>query len=100
MKKLILTATAALVFTAGVTAIPMAASAQVFVRIGPPPPVREVAPPPRPGFVWRSGYHRWDGARYVWVPGEYIEEHPGHHWVNGHWAHRPGGYVWIEGHWR
>lgn len=100
MKKLILTAAAALVFTAGVAATPTLASAQVFVRIGPPRPIHEVPPPPRPGYVWRAGYHRWDGARYVWVPGEYIEARPGAHWVDGHWAHRGGGWVWVEGHWR
>ncbi|MFC6646639.1 YXWGXW repeat-containing protein [Granulicella cerasi] len=79
----------------------LAADAQIAVRIGPPPPRREVIPPPRPGYVWHPGYHRWDGGRYVWVPGEYaVPPRPGAYWVPGHWAHRPGGYVWIEGHYR
>ena len=80
-----------------------AANAQVFVRIGPPPPrVHEVVPRPiHPGWVWQPGYHRWDGARYVWVPGVYAAPpRPGVRWVPGHWRNTPRGYVWIEGHWR
>ncbi len=99
MKKLILTTAAALAFTAGVAMNSTPASAQVYVRVGPPPRVVEPVPAPRPGFVWREGYHRWDGGRYVWVPGEYITERPGGHWVPGHWDHRRRGYVWVEGHW-
>jgi hypothetical protein len=86
-----------------VLATALSAGAQVVVRVGPPPPPpREVIPPPvHPGWEWRAGYHRWDGARYVWVPGEYVAPpRRGVHWVPGHWANRGGGYVWIEGHWR
>jgi hypothetical protein len=50
----------------------VASQAQVAIRIGPPPPVVEhYGPPPRPGWVWVGGFHRWDGARYVWTPGHY-----------------------------
>ena len=42
----------------------------VVVRVGPPAPIVEhYGPPPHPGYVWISGYHRWDGQRYVWVHG-------------------------------
>jgi hypothetical protein len=80
----------------------LAADAQVVVRIGPPPPPREVRPPsPHRGWVWRGGYQRWDGGRYVWVPGGWAAPPRGHgRWVPGQWARRGGGYVWIEGHWR
>ena len=81
----------------------LAAGAQVYVHIGPPPPpVREVVPPqPHPGWVWQPGYHRWDGARYVWVPGAYAAPpRPGVRWVPGHWRNTPHGYVWVDGHWR
>ena len=81
-----------------------AANAQVVVRIGPPPPVREVVPVPPPehrDWVWVGGFHRWDGAHYVWVPGHYMEPpHPHARWVPGHWDHHHEGYVWVEGHWR
>lgn len=93
---LMLIAGAAIAFSA-------AAEAQVYVRIGPPPPpVREVVPArPHPGWVWQSGYHRWDGARYVWVPGSYVAPpRPRAAWVPGHWRNTPRGYVWVEGHWR
>lgn len=81
----------------------LAADAQVYVHIGPPPPpVHEVVPvAPHRGWVWQPGYHRWDGARYVWVPGTYAEPpHPYARWVPGHWRNTPRGYVWVEGHWR
>ena len=81
-----------------------AATAQVgiHIRVAPPPPRREVPPPPpHPGWVWQSGYHRWDGRSYVWVPGTYAAPPRARaRWVPGHWAHRRGEYVWIEGHWR
>jgi hypothetical protein len=90
-----------LVLSAGLASSPLAFG-QVYVHVGPPPPVREVVPPPpHPGWEWRAGYHRWDGARYVWVPGSYAAPpRPGVHWVPGHWRNTPRGYVWVEGHWR
>jgi hypothetical protein len=81
-----------------------AAGAQVYVRVGPPPPPRhEVMPPrpPHPGWAWHEGYHRWDGHAYVWVPGSYVQPPYEHaRWVPGHWRNTPRGYVWVEGHWR
>jgi hypothetical protein len=98
MKKMLLSLTCAALLAAGT-----AAHAQVYVRIGPPPPApREVVPPPpHPGYVWRPGYHRWDGARYVWVPGNYAAPpRPHAYWAPGHWRNTPRGYVWAGGHWR
>ena len=80
-----------------------AANAQVYVRIGPPAPVREVVPVrPSPRHVWVAGYHRWDGGRYVWVPGYYaVPPRPYYsRWVPGHWRETRHGWVWIEGRWR
>jgi WXXGXW repeat (2 copies) len=79
------------------------ASAQVVVRIGPPPHVRREIVPVRPGvgYVWQPGFYRYERRNYVWVPGRYVVAPRGYaRWVPGHWAHRRGGYVWIEGHWR
>ena len=77
------------------------ADAQIVVRVGPPAPRFERhGPPPRPGWEWHRGYHRWDGSRYVWTPGAYVEPHPGHRWVDGHWDRRGRGYVWVDGYWR
>ncbi len=98
MKKQLLTAACAVIFSVG------AAGAQVHITIAPPPPRHEVIPAPPPehrDWVWQAGYHRWDGRAYVWVPGTYVEPpHPRARWVPGHWAPRHGEYVWIEGHWR
>lgn len=84
--------------------VPVASMAQVgvVVRIGPPAPVVEhYGPPPHPGWVWCSGYQRWDGHRYVWVHGYWAHPpRPGAVWVPHHWAHRHGGWVLVEGHWR
>ncbi|HTZ88743.1 MAG TPA: hypothetical protein VMA71_00300 [Alloacidobacterium sp.] len=89
---------------AGILACALTAApsfAQV-VRIAPPPVVVEhPGPPPRAGYVWVGGYHRWDGARYVWVPGHYVvPPRPHAVWVPAHWVQRSGGWVLVHGHWR
>ena len=98
MNKLFLPTACAFFLTCGIS------QAQVAIRIGPPPPIRERIPPPPPehrDWAWHNGYHRWDGAHYVWVPGAYVEPpHPHARWVPGHWRNGPGGYVFVEGHWR
>ncbi|MDR3742110.1 MAG: YXWGXW repeat-containing protein [Terracidiphilus sp.] len=83
--------------------LPAASSfGQVVIRVGPPAPIVEhPAPRPGAGYVWVSGYHRWDGQRYVWVPGRWDRPpRPRARWVPAHYAHRRGGWVFIEGHWR
>jgi hypothetical protein len=84
------------------TLLPAATYAQVYVRVGPPPPVVEHrGAPPGHGYVWIEGYHRWEGHRYVWVPGRW-ERPPREHavWVAHRWEHRHDGWVMIDGHWR
>ena len=96
MRKQLLTVAFASMF-----AVATAAVGQVYVRVGPPPPRREVVPrPPRPGWVWRPGYNRWDGRSYVWVPGSYAAPpYARARWVPGHWRNTPRGYIWVDGHW-
>lgn len=86
----------------GTAFAPSLAGAQVYVRVGPPRPIYERRPPPpRPGWAWQAGYHRWDGYRYVWVPGTYVAPpRPGGVWVAGRWTHGPRGYYYREGRWR
>jgi len=93
MKKFLLAALLA------VFLVPAAAHAQVVVRIG--PIVETRGPAPGRDFVWISGYHNWDGNRYVWTPGRW-ERPPHRHavWVAHRWVHRHGGWVLVEGHWR
>ena len=86
----------------GATASRAEASTQVYVRIGPPARVVEVRPA-RPGahYVWRDGYHRWDGHHYVWTHGYWAVPPRAHaHWVPAHWAHNGHGYYLVRGHWR
>jgi hypothetical protein len=80
----------------------VASQAQVAIRIGPPPPVVEhYGPPPRPGWVWVGGFHRWDGARYVWVAGHYAAPpRPGVRWVPDGYYRRGGQYYYRHGYWR
>jgi hypothetical protein len=85
-----------------VSIMSVASQAQVAIRIGPPPPVVEhYGPPPRPGWVWMGGFHRWDGARYVWVPGHYAAPpRPGVRWVPDGYYRRGGRYYYRHGYWR
>ena len=97
MKKLLLGA----LLSAGI-ALPTAI-AQVYVRIGPPPPPRRevVAVRPGPRYVWVPGYNRWDGRAYAWTPGAWVLPPPNRRgWVPGRWRNTPRGYYWTEGHWR
>ncbi|HEX3891819.1 MAG TPA: hypothetical protein VHW46_04535 [Terracidiphilus sp.] len=84
------------------TLLPAASNAQVYVRVGPPPPVHEhYGRPPHAGWVYQPGYHAWDGHRYAWHGGVWAEPPRPHAvWVPHHWVHRHGGYVLVEGHWR
>jgi len=97
MMRRILVLVFATLVTAGI------ASAQVVIRIGPPPPVHVgiVGVAPGPGFVWVEGYHRWDGGRYVWVPGTWMRPpRPHMRWIPPRYRHARGGWVFVEGRWR
>ncbi len=88
------------------TAAPVIASAppqvHVYVNIGPPRPIIEHrVVSPGPGYVWVSGYHRWDGHAYVWVAGSWQRPpRPSQHWVAGAWRRDSHGYYFVEGRWR
>lgn len=90
----------ACVFAGMLAALPLAAD--VVVRIAPPRAIVEhPVRAPGAGYVWTSGYHRWDGGRYVWVPGAWVRPpRPHARWERAHWVHRGGGYVFVEGRWR
>jgi hypothetical protein len=91
-----------LVLLTGLLSVPAAqAGARVFVRVTPPPIVLETRPPaPYPTYVWRPGYHRWIGRRFVWAPGTWARPpYRGAIWVSGRWDHEHRGYFWRSGHW-
>lgn len=96
MKKFLSIAVFALALSAG------ASAADVFVRIGPPAPPREVITVrPSPRHAWIPGYYEWRGNRYTWVRGYWtVPPHPRAVWVPGRWVHRHHGYVWVGGYWR
>lgn len=77
------------------------AATRIYVHIAPPVRIVEThATPPHPGYVWRDGYHRWDGHRYVWVRGEWVRPpYRNAAWVSGRWDHERRGYYWVPGHW-
>ncbi len=73
------------------------------VRIGPPPPVREVVVAcPGPNYFWIGGHWAWryHPGRYYWVPGRWAVRRPGHLWVDGRWYHRHDGWRYREGNWQ
>jgi hypothetical protein len=76
------------------------ASSRIYVRIGPPERIVEVRPAPRRGYVWRDGYHRWNGHRYVWVRGRWGRPpYARAVWTSGRWEHERRGWYWVPGHW-
>ena len=63
-----------------------AASAQVSIRIGPPPPPRIIRVQPRN-----------PGNGYIWVEGYYYPVGNHYKWHNGYWTRPPyGGARWIS----
>ena len=79
-------------------AFALPAAAQVYVRVGPPPPRYEAMPRrPGPGYSWQAGEWFWNGNRYVWHPGHFVRH--GGHWVPAHWRRTPHGWVRVPGHW-
>jgi len=84
------------------TALAFNAAAEVVVQVAPPRAIVETrGTAPGPGYVWVSGYHRWDGKAYVWTAGRWEQPpRPHAHWVAHRWVHRHDGWVLVEGHWR
>lgn len=95
-RKILLALFVAAGITAGIAAAPPVSAAHVDVGIGvtfgPPAPLYEVVPPPRPGWVWVPGYWVWNGHRYVWRHGYWVRARPGWRYYPGYWAQE--GPVW------
>ena len=91
----------ALLMAAGSTATlaPGIASADIYVRVAPPPPRYEAVPALQPGWVWVPGYWNWNGRRYVWVNGHRVRHRRGHHWVPDRWHEDHGRWRHDHGHW-
>jgi hypothetical protein len=83
---------------------PLQASAQINVNIivpsAPPPIIVEVAPPPRSGYIWASGYWNWNGGKHVWSEGRWERVRVDHHYERPEW-HRDGdNWRFQEGGWK
>ena len=78
---------------------PTAANAQytAIVSVAPPPPVHEVAPPSRQGYVWAPGHHEWRGNQYVWVQGRWIQAREGYEYREPRWVQRGDGQWYLVG---
>ena len=83
----------------GATLTPAIASADIYVRVAPPPPRYEVVPVVQPGWVWIPGYWNWNGRHYVWVNGHRVHARHGRHWVADRWAEDHGRWRRERGHW-
>ena len=87
------------------TALPMVASAGVFIGVSvgtPPPPLPiYVQPPcPQPGYIWAPGYWAWGPFGYYWVPGTWVlPPEVGLLWTPGYWGWNDGDYFWHDGYW-
>src|SRR2546430_12293705 len=82
-------------------AAPGAAQARVdlSVNVGPPAPIYEPVPPPRPGWVSAPGYWDWNGHRHAWHRGYWQRERAGYRWEPHHWAHHGDRWVLERGRW-
>lgn len=89
-----------LVFAGGL--VFSAAAADIVVHVAPPRVQVERRPPmPGRGYVWVSGYHRWENSAYAWTPGRWEQPPRAHaHWVAHRWTRQQGGWVMVDGHWR
>jgi len=69
------------------------------ITVGPPAPIYEPVPPPRPGWVWAPGYWDWNGHRHVWHRGYWQHERYGYRWEPHHWAQHGDHWTLEHGRW-
>ena len=96
IRKILLAAMVAACF--GSVAIP--ATAEIVVRIAPPPLRAEVAPQPRRGYLWVAGHWEWKNRKHQWVRGHWIRERRGYLYNQPNWVERDGRWYMERGGWR
>jgi hypothetical protein len=97
----------ALLLALGITLMPTASRAQVFVGVGvsirvAPPALPVYVQPPCPveGYLWTPGYWAYGPAGYYWVPGVWVAPpRVGLLWTPGYWGWGEGIYAWHAGYW-
>jgi hypothetical protein len=103
MKRILLTAAAALISTAAFT--PVQALAQnrteiIVVQKAPPTLRSERIPAARRGYEWVPGYWDWNGRRYTWVAGHHERVRPGYVYARPEWRRDRNGWVLERGGWQ
>jgi hypothetical protein len=78
---------------------PIPEETETIVDAPPPQVIVEAEPPPRPGFVWISGYWGWHGHRHYWYPGHWESHRPGYVWVGPRWVEHGHRWHFYRGHW-
>jgi hypothetical protein len=79
--------------------VPTLAQAQytAIVRVAPPPPVQEVIPDARPGYIWAPGHHEWRDGQYVWMRGHWMADRSGYEYNAPRWVQRGNGEWYLVG---
>jgi hypothetical protein len=85
----------------GAVAMPLTGEAAVgvYLNFAPPPPMVEMVPPPRYGYVWVPGYWAWRHHQHVWVQGAWVRERPGYIYQPHRWVERDGRWYFENGRW-
>lgn len=91
---------------AGITAFSLAvpaASAQINIYLGaPPPPIQYQARPPLPGpgYSWVDGFWQPYNRGYRWQPGVWQQPpYPGAYYIHPHYDHYKRGWRLHQGYW-
>ncbi|WP_394781078.1 YXWGXW repeat-containing protein [Undibacterium sp.] len=95
IKKILLAA----MLTASIGAVTAPASAEIIVRVAPPPPRTEVVPAPRRGYLWVPGHWDWRGNQHVWARGTWIRERRGYVYQEPRWTEHEGRWHYQQGAW-
>lgn len=101
MKKLVIATGTAALLSLGALAVPTTALADVAVSVqfGPPAPVYERVPAPRPGYVWARGHYEFHKGRYAWTGGRWVRARPGYAFHAPTWVERRGRWYYSDARW-
>jgi hypothetical protein len=82
-------------------AAPAFAQIHLSIRLGPPPPRREVVvSAPYPGAIWVPGFYEYDNG-YVWRPGRWqAAPAPGQRWIAPRYVRHGDHYDYYAGQWK
>jgi len=99
MRKMLMGSAVAAAFALSSAASHAASNFSLSVNVGPPAPIYEVAPAPRPGYVWAQGYWDYNHGKHVWHKGYWERERHGERWAQAQWQERDGRWYLNRGHW-